>query len=89
LKLNKKAGTATLIVETPDAGTLTLAGKGLKKVVRSSKGAATLSLPIKPVGKAKKGLAKTGKAKLALTLTFAPTGGTAKGKTKAVVLHEK
>jgi hypothetical protein len=89
LKLNKKAGTATLTVKTPDAGTLTLAGKGLKKVVRSSKGAATLHLPIKPVGKTKKGLAKTGKAKLALTLTFAPTGGTAKRTPKTVHLLEK
>jgi hypothetical protein len=89
LKLNKNAGTATLTVKTPDAGTLTLAGKGLKKVVRSSKGAATLSLPIKPVGKTKKTLAKAGKAKLAVTLTFAPTGGTAKRTSKTVKLLEK
>jgi hypothetical protein len=89
LKLDTKAGTATLTVRTPDAGTLTVTGKGLKKEVRSSKGAATLHLPIKPVGKTEKSLAKTGKAKLALTVTFAPTGGTAEGKTKAVVLHEK
>ena len=58
-------------------------------MVRSSKGAATLSLPIKPVGKTKKTLAKTGKAKLALTLTFAPTGGTAKRTSKTVKLLEK
>jgi hypothetical protein len=89
LKLDKKAGTATLTVKTPDAGTLTLAGKGLKKVVRSSKGAATMYLPIKPVGKAKKALAKAGKAKLALTLTFAPTGGTAKRISETVKLLEK
>jgi hypothetical protein len=89
LKLNKKAGTATLAVKVPDAGTLTVTAKGLKKVVRSSKGAATLSLPIKPVGTTKKTLAKTGKAKLALTLTFAPTGGTAKRTSKTVKLLEK
>jgi hypothetical protein len=89
LKLDKKAGTAALIVSVPDAGTLTLAAKELKKVVRSSKGAATLRLPIKPVGKTKKALAKTGKAKLALTFTFAPTGGTAKRTSKTVKLLEK
>jgi hypothetical protein len=89
LKLNKKAGTATLAVKVPDAGTLTVTAKGLKKVVRSSKGAATLSLPIKSVGKTKKSLAETGKAKLALTLTFAPTGGTAKRTSKTVKLLEK
>jgi hypothetical protein len=89
LKLNKKVGTATLTVNTPDAGTLTVTGKGMKKVVRSSKGAATLHLPIGPVGKTKKALAKTGKAKLALTLTFAPTGGKAKPISKTVKLLEK
>lgn len=89
LQLDKKTGTATLTVNTPDAGTLTITGKGLKKVVRSSKGAATLSLPIKTVGKVKKTLAKAGKAKLTLTLAFAPTGGTARRAPKTVVLHEK
>ena len=66
-----------------------LAGKGLKKVVRSSKGAATVTLPIKPVGKTKKQLAKAGKAKLVLSFTFAPTGGTAKRTSKTVKLLEK
>jgi hypothetical protein len=89
LKLNKKAGTATLAVKVPDAGTLTLAGKGVKKVVRPSKGAATLHLPIKPVGRTKKALAKIGKAKLVLSLTFAPSGGAAKPTSKTVHLIEK
>ncbi|HWH20831.1 MAG TPA: hypothetical protein VN671_09885 [Solirubrobacterales bacterium] len=77
LKLNKKAGTAMLSVKIPDAGTLGLRGKGLAKVFRSSKGATTLSLPIKPVGKTRAALAKTGKAVVRLYLTFAPVGGTA------------
>jgi hypothetical protein len=88
LKLNKRTGTATLPVGVPDAGTLTLAGKGVKKVVRSSKGATTLSLPIKASGPAKKALAKNGKTKLKLTLKFAPSGGTAGQTTKAVKLVE-
>jgi hypothetical protein len=89
LKLNKKVGTATLAVKVPDAGILTVTAKGLKKVVRPSKGAATLHLPIKPVGRTKKALAKSGKAKLALSLTFAPSGGTAKPTSKTVHLIEK
>jgi hypothetical protein len=84
LKLNKRAGTATLTVELPDAGTLALTGKGVKKVVRSCKGAATLRLPITPAGPAKQALAKNGRTKLKLTLKFAPTGGTA-GRTNKVV----
>jgi hypothetical protein len=88
LKLNKRTGTATLTIKLPDAGTLTLAGKGVKKVVRSSKGAATLRLPITPSGPAKKALAKNGKTKLKLNLKFAPTGGTAGQTNKAVKLLE-
>jgi hypothetical protein len=88
LKLNKRAGTATLTVGLPDAGTLTLGGKGVKKVVRSAKGAATLHLPIKPSGPARKALAKNGKTRLKLALKFAPTGGTAGLTTKAVKLLE-
>jgi hypothetical protein len=89
LKLDKKAGTATLAVKIPDAGSLTLVGKGVKKVVRSSKGAVTLRLPINPVGPTKKALARNGKTKLSLTLEFAPTGGTARQTTKPVKLLEK
>jgi hypothetical protein len=88
LKLNKRAGTATLTVKVPDAGTLTLTGKEVKKVVRSAKGAMTLHLPIKPAGPAKKALAKNGKAKLKLTLKFAPNGGTPGQTTEVIKLLE-
>jgi hypothetical protein len=87
-KLTKdvKKGTATLLVTVPDAGQLTLSGKGVKKVTRGSKGAAKLKLPITPVGSAKKKLATVGSAKLSLTLRFVPTGGTAAKRAKSVKL---
>ncbi|HEY5052949.1 MAG TPA: choice-of-anchor Q domain-containing protein [Solirubrobacterales bacterium] len=86
LTLNKKKGTATLLVNVPGAGTLTLAGKGVKKVSLSAKSAGTLKLLVKALGKAKKGLAKTGKAKLSLKLTFAPGGGVAATQSEKVKL---
>jgi hypothetical protein len=90
LKMNKKKGTATLAVNVPGAGTLALGGKGFSKVFRSSKGATTLRLPIKPVGKTKAELAKTGKAVVAAYLTFAPVGGTTGRKTeKTIRLFER
>jgi hypothetical protein len=60
----------------------------VKKVARSSKAAATLRLPIKPVGPTKKALVKNGKTRLTLTLKFVPTGGTAKQSTRTVRLLE-
>jgi hypothetical protein len=88
LKLNKKTGTATLSVTLPGAGQFTLSGKGVKKVTRSAKGAATLKLPVKPVGKAKKVLRANGKLKVNLKLKFVPTGGTAATKSKKATLKE-
>lgn len=72
---NPKKGTATLLVSVPDAGTLTLAGKGVKTVNRRSDGAAKLRLPIRPVGGAKRQLSGTGSVKLRLRLSFLPDGG--------------
>jgi hypothetical protein len=86
---NTKKGTAKLSISVPDAGALTLSGKGVKKVSRSAKGAATLSLPIVATGKAKAQLAAKGKAKLKLTLRFSPSGGSAATQVKKVTLIKK
>jgi hypothetical protein len=86
LKLNKKNGTATLVVTVPDAGKLILSGKGLKKVTRTTKGKATLKLPVKPVGKSRKRLRANGKLKVSLKLKFVPTGGSARQTSKKATL---
>jgi hypothetical protein len=86
---NVRKGTAKLAVSVPDAGTLTLSGKGAKKATRSSKGAATLKLPIVATGKAKALLRSKGKAKLKLTLKFSPTGGTSASRFRKVTLIKK
>jgi hypothetical protein len=88
LKLNKKKGTATLLVQVPGAGTLELRGKGLRKVTRSSRGADKIQLPVKSVGKAKRKLVKTGVVKLRAILTFTPTGGTAATQSKKLTLKK-
>lgn len=85
---NAKKGTATLLVTVPGPGQMVLAGKGLRKVARAPKGAATLKLPVVPVGSAKRKLAVLGGLKLAVTVRFAPTGGSAAKKTRSVKLVE-
>ena len=75
LKLNKKKGTATLVVTVPGAGSLVLGGKGVKKVSAKAKGPGKVSLPIEAAAKAKKKLGELGKVKLAPTVTFTPLGG--------------
>jgi DNA-binding beta-propeller fold protein YncE len=89
LKLNKRKGTATLAVVLPFAGKLALKGKGLKKVTRSAKQAATVTLPIAFVGKKKKTLDESGKARAQAKLTFTPAGGTPLTKKKSLTLKKK
>lgn len=96
LKRNKHKGTATLSVNVPGPGTLSLTGKGVKtqrlggatasKVVAA---AGAVKLLVKAKGKAKHKLNKTGKARVKASVTFAPTGGVPATQTKSVKLIKK
>jgi DNA-binding beta-propeller fold protein YncE len=88
LRLNPKQGTATLLVKAPGAGSLVLAGKGIKKVKRALKLAGTVKLPIKLLGKAEKKLAKTGTSKVTAKVTFTPTGGSPLTKKRKLKLKK-
>jgi stage V sporulation protein SpoVS len=88
LKLNKKKGTATLVVDVPGAGSLVLVGKGVKQASMQAKGPGKVTLPIKAAAKAKKKLDELGKVKLALKVTFTPTGGAANAESTKVTLKK-
>jgi DNA-binding beta-propeller fold protein YncE len=88
LTLNKKKGTATLVVKVPGPGSLVLKGKGLKKVKRVAKKASSVKFPVALAGKAKKKLNKAGKAKVKAKLTFSPTGGTPLVTPKSLTLKK-
>ena len=86
LKLNKKKGTATLVVDVPGAGSLVLGGKGVKKASMQAKGPGKVTLPVKAAAKAKAKLKELGKVKLALKVTFTPAGGAANAESTKVTL---
>lgn len=88
LKLNRRKGTATLLVSVPGAGKLVLRGKGLKKATRAARRAGTVKLPLKPVGKARRKLLATGKAKLKAKVTFTPSGGSPLTRTRSLTLKK-
>ncbi|HEX5990112.1 MAG TPA: beta-propeller fold lactonase family protein [Solirubrobacterales bacterium] len=89
LTKNAKKGTAKLKIKLPSPGKLTLSGKQVKKVKRSAKQAATVTLNIRPKPKTKKQLAETGSAKVRIKVKFVPTGGKAKTKGKTVKLIQR
>lgn len=93
LKRNKKRGTAklTVTVPLPDAGTLSLSGKGLKKQTKTIDGSTgTFKFKVVAKGKAKKALRRHGKRKVKIKVTYSPTGNataTATRKAKLIKKH--
>jgi plastocyanin len=86
LSLNKKKGTATIVVSVSSPGKLVLSGKGAKKVTKRARAAGKVKLQIKATGKALRQLELKGKAKLQLKIAFTPDGGAATVKHRTVVL---
>jgi hypothetical protein len=76
---SKKKGTATVTLDIPNPGVLSLAGKGLKSPLASAplqlSGPGAVPVLIKAKGKQLKKLNQTGAVKLKGTITFTPTAG--------------
>jgi predicted outer membrane repeat protein len=79
LKRNKKKGTAKqlVILPLPDAGSVTIKGKGLKTKTRQVTGGANLKLPVIAKGKTRKALNASGKAKIKAKVIYNATGNAA------------
>jgi hypothetical protein len=86
---NKKRGTATLSVDVPNPGTLTLSGTGLKPVSTSVDAATTAALKVKAKGHKKSKLNNTGKVKVSAQVSFTPTGGDKDSATQPLKLKKK
>jgi hypothetical protein len=88
---DRKRGTATLTVNVSNAGTASVAGKGLKlgRAAKSVHGAGPVNFQVAPVGKRKRKLLRTGRLKLGAEVTFAPTGGDANTRPVTLKLRRK
>lgn len=74
-KLDKRHGTATLLVQVSGPGRLDLTGKDVAEATAASHGAGVVKLAVRAKGKARVRLNRHGKARVALTVAFAPTEG--------------
>jgi hypothetical protein len=89
---NKKKGTAALPVTVTDAGTVTLAGTGVKPSSASKSvavQAGTTNLLVKAQGKKKRKLNRKGKVKVQVTITYTPTGAAPLSETAKLKLKKK
>jgi hypothetical protein len=76
LKRNKQKGTAkqVVILPLPDAGSVTIKGKGLKAKTRQVTGVAKVKLPVIAKGKKRKALNRSGKVGIKAKITYNATG---------------
>jgi hypothetical protein len=88
LKLNKKKGTATQVVNVPGPGTLTLSGAGVKGLTEQVAGG-RVKLAIVPVAKKKKQVKRNHSAKIRIGVTFTPPGGSANTQARKLTLRTK
>jgi hypothetical protein len=88
LKLNKKKGTATQVVNLPGPGTLALSGAGIRGLTEQVAGG-NVKLAIIPVGKKKKQVKRKHSAKIRIDVTFTPPGGSANTQARKLALKTR
>jgi hypothetical protein len=86
VKIDPAKGIATLPVKVPDAGKLTISGKGIKKTSKKAKKALSLKMKIAPTGSTLGKLKSAGSVKVKAKATFKPSSGISVSKTKTIVL---
>lgn len=86
LKRNKRRGTAKASLDLPGAGTIALAGDGIKKQHKVTDFPARVQLKVKAKGALAKLLKRHGVARTKLRFTFTPRNGSAVSLTKKVRL---
>jgi hypothetical protein len=91
LKRNTKKGTAQQIVilPLPDAGSVTIQGKGLKTKTAQVKDSGQVKLKVIPKGKKRRALNRSGKAKLKAKITYNATGNAAKTLKRKLKLRKR
>jgi hypothetical protein len=86
---NKRRGTATLKVEVPNPGTLTLAGKGVTGVVKNPSAPGVVALRIAAMGGKRQRLIQNGTVKVGARVTYFPTNGHAAIQSRKLVLVKR
>jgi hypothetical protein len=87
VKVNRRAGTATLKLRARGAGRLSLAGTGVRREAKPVTRAGDVSLLVKPVGMARSALARVGRARVSVTAALTASGGKPSTVSKTVVLR--
>jgi hypothetical protein len=85
---NKKKGSARLAVNVPNAGELTLSGRGVRATAKSIPAAGEADLLIRARGKAMRELRESGEVKVMPRITYTPTGGDPRTQSRALELKQ-
>jgi DNA-binding beta-propeller fold protein YncE len=80
-------GFAVLYVRVPGPGKVSLKGRGFRRLSRTARQAATVSLPVKPKVRLRHFLKRHGKGRIRLAVTFTPTNGEPRTLEKVILLR--
>jgi len=89
VKRNRKRGTTVLRVALPAAGSLRVAGAGIKGVTVVAQAPRTVRVKVRAVGRKARWLRRKGKVQVRARLTYEPVGGAPRTKTKRLRLVRK
>jgi hypothetical protein len=87
-RIDRRHGTATLVVALPSPGTLTLTGNGLRGVRRHAAKAGRVALPLRPKRALALRLARRHRARIHVTVAFKPDGGAARRRVVNLTLRK-
>jgi hypothetical protein len=88
-RIDRRHGTGTLIVTVSGPGTLTLKGKGLRRVRRHAAMAGPVALPVRPIPGLARRLARRHRTRVDVTVAFRPDGGTARRRSVRLTLWKE
>jgi len=89
VSLNRKKGTGSMAARISSPGTVTVAGKGVRRATIKSQKAGKITLPIRAAGKTEGNLKRTGSATVKARVTYRTLGGRKVTRSRAVNLRLK
>jgi DNA-binding beta-propeller fold protein YncE len=89
LRLNRRNGSAVLLVRVAGPGRVLLKGRGVRRLSRGALRAKVVRLPVKPKVRLRHFVKRHGKGRIRVEVTFRPVGGEPRTIEKVIVLRRR
>jgi hypothetical protein len=89
LRLNRRNGTAVLLVRVFQPGRVILHGRGVRRLSRGAPQPKVVALPVRPKVRLRRYLKRHGKGRIRVEATFKPTAAEPRALEKVIVLRRR